>query len=215
MAPNIVKKLYDNTIRRHLPRKFIVFNSVPVARVGRLFDAVDEHRQYKEPNICAIRGHIEPGDRVVTIGGGFGVTAVVAARAAREQGSVIIYEADARRTEVIEETVKVNRVDSICDLNHAVVGQSIEVAGGSGVGKVLPASDLPPCDVLEMDCEGAEGKILDGLSIRPRILIVETHPEKALSTESIETRITDLGYRILSRERDPTDGHVLVATRTE
>jgi hypothetical protein len=34
---------------------------------------------------------------------------------------------------------------------------------------------LPQADVIEMDCEGAELEIIENLSIRPRVITVETH----------------------------------------
>jgi hypothetical protein len=44
---------------------------------------------------------------------------------------------------------------------------------------------LPDCDVLILDCEGAEIEIIDGMEQRPRTMIVESHgfldsPESAV-----------------------------------
>jgi hypothetical protein len=43
------------------------------------------------------------------------------------------------------------------------------------MGAVLPPSELPPCNVLELDCEGAEVEILREMNIQPRVILVETH----------------------------------------
>lgn len=206
----IVKQLYDEFIRKYLPRKFIVFNSVPVAEFGRELYSTNEFRNYKEENISALRRHVEPGDDVVVVGGGFGHSSVVAARKRGDDGVVTVYEADSERINNLEETVRVNRVDHICKINNAIVGQAIEVENINDVD-IIPTSDMPDCDLLEMDCEGAEGEIIDNLTIHPRIISLETHPEKGPSTESLKSRLTKLGYTSLSSEQDPVDGHILVA----
>lgn len=213
MPIRYVKSAYDRLLRPILPYKFAVFNGVPVSGYSRLFDFTDEMRSYKESNVEALRSQVNSGDDVVIIGGGFGVTSVVAARKAGDTGHVVVYEADADRIQTLRETLQINRVEDICDVVHATVGSTVEVAGSmEGAGEITP-SELPDCDVLEMDCEGAEAEVIDGLLISPRVIIVETHPEKAASTESIESQLTAHGYRILSQKPDPADGAVLVAER--
>jgi hypothetical protein len=39
----------------------------------------------------------------------------------------------------------------------------------------LAASQLPSCDVLQLDCEGAEVEIPREMTIQPRVILVETH----------------------------------------
>lgn len=207
---SIIKSLYDKTIRRYIPEKIVVFNGVPVAGFGRILDATNEKRNYKEANISALRDHVRPGENVVVIGGGFGVSAVVAARKTGEKGTVTVYEADSSRIENLKETININRVENICRVKNCVVGHVIEVPGELDDAETVSVSDLPDCDVLEMDCEGAEGKIIENLDIFPQIIIVETHPEKGPSTESIKSKLTKHGYTILSIESDPIDGHILI-----
>jgi hypothetical protein len=47
---------------------------------------------YEETLINALRSQVRAGDRVIIVGGGEGITAVVAAKAVGEMGSVICFE---------------------------------------------------------------------------------------------------------------------------
>jgi soluble P-type ATPase len=129
------------------------------------------------------REHTRPGDRVVVVGGGFGVTTVAAARAG---ASVTVYEASADRLAALRRTLRLNGVDAErVTLRQAVVGELAEAeAAEKGLNTDVPTvapADLPDCDVLELDCEGAERTVLEGLSAtdsRPRLVAVEVHPIK-------------------------------------
>lgn len=77
---------------------------------------------------------------------------------------------------------------------------------------MIPASDLDRCDVLEMDCEGAEADIIKDLTEFPDTIIVETHPEKGTPTPEVERALREHGYDISDKRVDRDDGHVLMAT---
>ena len=129
------------------------------------------------------REHTRPGEHVVVVGGGFGVTTVAAARAG---ASVTAYEASADRLAALRETLRLNGVDTEkITLRQAVVGELAEAeAAEKGFEEDIPTvapEDLPDCDVLELDCEGAERTVLGELSgtdSRPRLVAVEIHPIK-------------------------------------
>jgi hypothetical protein len=75
----------------------------------------------------------------------------------------------------VQQTVARNKVTNVT-VHHAVVAQARAVWGRrSDMGAVLPPSELPPCNVLELDCEGAEVEILREMNIQPRVILVETH----------------------------------------
>lgn len=63
----------------------------------------------------------------------------------------------------------------------------------------LEPSALPECEVLELDCEGAEVGIIKNLNIRPRMIFVEVHPTK-LTTDATEVneQLKQKGYHIVS-----------------
>jgi len=62
---------------------------------------------------------------------------------------------------------------------------------------IIPSNQLPDCDVLEMDCEGADTSILSNLNIRPRVIIVEIHPHKhGLEPVTVPKRLREMRYEI-------------------
>jgi len=67
----------------------------------------------------------------------------------------------------------------------------------SDVDLVEPSA-LPVCDVLELDCEGSELGILEGMKIRPRGLVVETHGVFGAPTLAVRKVIESCGYSVLS-----------------
>ncbi len=130
---------------------------------------------YEEALILGLRAHVRSGDRVVIVGGGIGITAVVAARATGSSGRVTCYEGSRDQIALIEQVLDRNGCRDQVDVVHATVGSAKFVYGSSEGARAVQVKDLPECDVLELDCEGAERDILEGLSRRPRILLVETH----------------------------------------
>jgi hypothetical protein len=161
---NKKRKLFD----RHLPWQFHYYDPV------------------KEGGL--ILGHsalTRRGDDVVIIGGGAGKTATVAAWRTGSDGHVIIYDArsgtESGRVGVshIRENMAINGIEDRCEVHQAIIGDGVVGESPSpGMNttdgpETVPPSDLPPCDVLEFDCEGAELSILRQMTIRPRILLVE------------------------------------------
>lgn len=210
----VLQRAYNRLVRPHLPYKIGVFNGVPARRV-RLLDRTDEFPEYEAALIDAVRATVEPGDVVVVIGGGYGVSSVVAARRAGRDGSVVTYEPTQERFPFIEETATLNRVVERIDARRALVGPGVKLDGdGGGADRVDPV-ELPDCDVLELDCEGAEADVLRELRIRPRTIVVETHG--CFGTPSDETRavLDSLGYDVVDERPDEPerDIHVLVAER--
>ena len=158
-------------------------------RPHEIYDVPD----YEEKLVIALRRTVRPGDTVLVIGGGAGTTAVVAAQLAGPRGTVICYEASREQLPIIEETFRRNKVN--VDLRYAAVGEAIGVYGEHGdAAPVVAPEDLPACDVLEMDCEGAERLILDRMTIRPRAIAVETHGIYDSPTEQVARQLEALGY---------------------
>lgn len=162
---------------------------------------------YEAALVHGLGAEIRAGDRVVVIGGGIGVTAVKAALLAGPSGHVTCFEGSAENCALVGRTAALNGVSNLT-VRHGVVGRSIAVYGSAaGRGEVLPAGQLPPCDVLELDCEGAEIGILREMTIRPRVLLVETHgvygaptTEVAAVMEACGYAVSDLGWAEPSQE---------------
>jgi hypothetical protein len=213
--------LMYKSIRNYVPStsREVTFNGVKIAN-RRLFDGIlwssvylpptESKPSYKSPNIESLRDYIEVGDEVCIIGAGLGVTTVAAANQS-ESGKVHSYEASAQRVADINRVCELNGVSNRCEIKHAIIGDGIDIIGIAASEEVIHPTDLPECDVLELDCEGAEKTILEGLNKRPRTIIVETHPSKGAKTQTIEEILRDKKYEIIERKSDPSDGHVLIA----
>ena len=83
---------------------------------------------------------------------------------------------------------------------HAVVGQQkIELLRGVSDGaSVVAPHELPNCDVLELDCEGAELEIINQMTIRPRTVLVESHGVYGATTERVKSILQNRGYSVIN-----------------
>ena len=89
---------------------------------------------------------------------------------------VTVFEGGEIASEV-RQVARWNDVDDVVTVEEAIVGDPTTLYQGmADDAEVVHPADLPACDVLEMDCEGSELGILEGMQIRPRVLIVELHP---------------------------------------
>lgn len=203
MFDRVLKGLYDHLLRPYLPRKVAVFNGVPV-RQPRLLDRTDVRPEYESALVAAIREVVTRGDDVVVVGGGWGVSTVVAARMAGSAGSVRTYEAAADQVEHVRETVELNRVADWVEVVHAAVGDPRRPYGSLDEAATVPPDELPGCDVLVLDCEGAERSILDGLGVRPGTVVVETHPMFDAPAAAVRERLSVLGYDVVDERIEET-----------
>ena len=213
MIRDLLQNLYDATIRPLLPRKVVVHNGVAV-RSGRLLDATDEKPDYEGSLVAAIRERVDPGDDVVVAGGGHGVSAVVAARRVGSSGSVVVFEGATAQVRMLKETVVLNRVAEEVEVRHAVVASGNNLWDDRGDAASVAPSELPDCDVLVLDCEGAELQILSAADLPPTV-IVETHGIFDAPTQESRRLLEDAGLSIVEdRVEFPSeDVHVLTAVR--
>jgi len=211
----LVQSVYDRILRPHLPRKLSVCRGDVLARTSRLLDSTDIRPDYEAALLDGIERAVAPGERVCIVGGGAGVSAVVAAQAGAS--TIIVYEASVVQAGIIRETAHLNEVDKQIVVSHARVGAIRHSYGMVGEPDVIAPADLPACDVLVLDCEGAEQDILSALSTQPRALVVETHGCFGSPTQEIHRLIEggSYGYLVVSKERVNRDKDisVLVAVR--
>lgn len=192
-------------VRPLLPSEPVVYGGIPIGRRRHWGDRrvppswvpkdLDDIPTYEATLAASLRRHVRPGDSVVVVGGGAGVTAVVAAQAAGPTGRVVCYEAGAELVKLVRATAACNGLATRLRVEHAVVARAVDVWGSVPQGPVVSPESLPACDVLELDCEGAEIDILSALSIRPRALLVETHGLFGAPTEHVLSLLDGLGYR--------------------
>lgn len=203
---SILQTIYNAAVRSFLPKKIGVMNGVPV-RNRRLLDRVDVDPNYEEALLKALREKVSDSDEVVVVGGGVGVSTVVSARCTNH---VTVYEAG-DRYETLCETIKINNVSEIVNTRKRLVGPNISVTGTSTKQSIDP-QDLPECDILELDCEGAELAILQNLQIRPRTIIVECHGVFDAPASAVRESIIALGYSVESQAVVNEDKGVFVIT---
>lgn len=208
-----LRRAYNATIRNRLPRKIGYYNGVAV-RAPRLFDLTDHIPDYKAEQMDCIAAAVETGDTVVNVGGGYGVSTVVAARHVGPSGRVVTFEPAGEVLGPLRETAEMNDVADRVELRHAAIGSPSHPKGTIEGAEVLPPSALPECDVLILDCDGAEAEIVPRLEIRPRDLVVESHPRYGVDTEELLSVLSSEGYEFPDRYFDGVGGtHHFLATR--
>jgi len=189
----LISKLY------HLPsRKIGVYNGVAVRNV-RILDKKDVFSSHEKELIQAIRDNVVNGEKAVLIGGGSGASSVVTAHQVGNTGKVTAFEAVKFRCKQIEETIELNKVTEIVSVRHAIVEKPIHLLGDDERAPIIMAKELPDCDVLIMDCEGAEFPILKNNEKKPRKIIVETHSHFGSSQKDVKDILTKSGYNIISQ----------------
>lgn len=145
-----------------------------------------------------LRRFVRDGDYVIVVGGGLGVTACAASLYGARK--VLAYEAGEEQADILERNVTLNGYSGSVRVVHAVVGSAGDTWSPTGSAFVLPASDIPQCDVMEVDVEGAELGILDDLENKPRNLIVESHGSMGSTTAAVATKMESLGYEVVAKE---------------
>lgn len=196
--------VYDNHLVPFLPRRTAVYNGVEV-NAARLFDAVLPWRTknrpcYESGLISSIKNHVRKSDNVVIVGGGWGVTAVIAAQRVGTSGKVTVFEGSLGEVQKVKETALRNSVLNTITINHAIVGPLVSLRGKEGNASRISPDDLPDCDVLELDCEGSELDILENLGIRPRVILIESHGHHDAPSAEVKENLADLSYSIKSEE---------------
>jgi hypothetical protein len=208
--------LYLERIRQRLPAREVHYNGVPVP-AGRLFDSVarpwvgpENRPNYETELVDALERYVTEGDTVTVVGGGWGVTAVIAATETGPSGSVTVYEGAKQSADRVSKVTERNGVSDWVKVEHAVVAQGNHLYGTAGDADRISPTDLPTCDVLELDCEGTELDILRRMQIRPRVIAVETHHHFGVPVEAVEQILNDRSYDIRSRDLLNADNGVYV-----
>lgn len=184
----------------------IIYNGVRIGERKRLLDSYLLAKPLDKPNqedgiASAHRYHTTEGQTVNIVGGGNGVTAVIAGRIVGDGGTIRIYEGGKESVDRIQQTLDLNNVADRCELHHTIVGADFDVYGGdtTRAGQINP-DQLPERDVLELDCEGAEYQILEDLESFPPVIIVELHPWKSNSDpQQVFELLHERGYTITQR----------------
>lgn len=208
-----MQKVYNATIRDYLPRKIGYYNGVAV-RAPRLFDFTDSIPDYKTEQMECINAAVEARDTVVNVGGGYGVSTIVASRCVGPSGRVVTFEPATDLIEPLQDTVALNQVADRVEVKHAAIGPPENTKGSVDEADLLPPSALPDCDVLILDCDGAEDEIIPRLEVRPRDMVIESHPRYGVDPEELLSTLKSMGYEFPDRYFDGYGGtHHYIATQ--
>ena len=211
-------------IRSYLPRRIKVLHcgTKVITRLGDSYNTEAPFRNlpYKKNNSKAIEETVEEGDRPVSIGGGRGVNPT---RIMSKNGipTVKVFEPGKKMRKICFRNMKEN-------INHYPGFQfriykgffyaSDEVWGEVDEEEKLTVEDIPECDLLEMDCEGAEVHIIPNLveiEKPPKKLIVEVHEGINTSREEVNSLLEYANYE-LKQVYDEEEGNpVFVAHHRE
>jgi hypothetical protein len=186
------------------PYKYVELNEVQVPShrlFGKLIlgEYIEENKNYEQGIIRSIKNQIEPEDKVVICGGGYGVTAVKAAEKLKKSSQLRVYEASESKMGKIKTTLEKNDI-SDTEIKHGIVGPEVNIWGSSESANRIEPADLPSCDVLELDIEGSEIEVLRNLEISPRIIIVESHGFLGSKTTEVKKILQEKGYKILDEK---------------
>lgn len=205
--------IYSNHLREHLltHSEIVSYNRIGTPHEVSVLDRIvpgynrpSDNPDYENSEVDAMRTYTEGGDKIVIVGAGRGITPTAAANSVGGDGLVVGYEASADRISRAKKTVQYNQVSDIVELHHTIVARAESVAGKVGSATVLPPDELPDCDFLELDCEGAEEKILSKMTIYPRVISVETHETMGVSHANVMKILENRGYQI-QKITDKTD----------
>lgn len=197
-----------------LQRRIGLYNGVAVRDVG-FFELSDVQAEYEDDIVEGLIEHAQTGETVTIVGGGLGVSSVVAARIVGSGGQVHVFEGSKSRAETVHETVSLNDVGNTVHVNHGIVGENIDVKGQTSGAAAISPSDIPECAVVELDCEGAEISVLENMTIRPRIIIVETHSHLGAPENDVSAILRSIGYKVISKGDYEWNGSIvsLIAKR--
>lgn len=162
----------------------------------RKFDKYRDMPTYEAALLEGLNRTVSEGDKVVVVGAGFGVTVAVSSKLVGSDGTVQCFEGSSNCLSDTRATLALNGLGDNVTLTNAIVGTNISVYKSEAEAPVIAATDLPDCDVLELDCEGAEIKILSEMTIRPKSVLVETHGTHGAPTATVKSILQTMGYTV-------------------
>lgn len=202
-VPLLFQRIFNkahNLVRPVLPRR--EFRKAGLKFRGRLGDYHNSSQavtgeQWKWEARHAVEEYVNGTDNAVVIGAGEGLTAT---HMARNADYVHVFEPAYEMIEKTKETLELNTCTDLT-IHPGVFGgtdEEDEKIWGSFHPFAYEAdgSDIPECDVLELDCEGVELQILKELQVRPRVLIVEVHEVFGVSFQEVRQLVENMGYSI-------------------
>lgn len=231
---DILSKIGDlyMIFRSRVPSRFIgsrivELNNIEVVHpnylwTDKLFNArpdrfVNNIPDYEDELVKQVKEYVKEDYNVTIIGGGMGVTSIIAGQSVGESGSVTVFEGSKEFYDRIKRNIKHNNLHHIINVNHTIVGSEKNLYGKAKTPDRITPEELKECDLLEMDCEGTELQILENMRIRPEWIIVETHGIFNSPTDDVYDQLDSMGYNIVSVNTiiEEDDIKVITAQKTK
>ena len=224
MFIDLVRSIYESTIRMYLPNKIGVYYTVPI-NDQKLFDINTYNPYRKKELLTAVENYSTPGDQILVFGGGRGLAAIVAARRVLPNGHVIVYEAAKEQCLRTKKSVDFNNLTEYVTINQSIIGSTIDVWGDMNKADITKPEKLPDSTVWVIDIEGGELGLLKECSNNnvnwPKAMIIESHPHKGANIENIEDLLYNLDVNInitvkeIGEETTGAGGSVIIADLKE
>lgn len=187
-----------NRVRKYLPKKEFTKSHLPYE--GRLGDYHNSKQPVERNDIKwqarqSVFRYVNNNDKCFCIGGGEGITA---SHMAEKGDHVVIAEPAKQMIEKINSTMSLSNHENYEVKPWLFYSSPEEDIWGNlhSETEQKTGEDIPKCDVLEMDCEGAELPILRDIEVCPRVLIVEVHCKKGIDYNEVIDTVEEKGYHI-------------------
>ena len=174
---------------------------------------------------------LETASLFVDVGGHMGLYAVCGAKRMPAGGKVVVFEPQSENARFLHRTVQLNHVEDKVQIREAAVGEKIGmicISTGQSQATISESEGVPVkittldaeflserIDVLKIDVEGAEEKVLQGAeeilaskTRRPHSIFIEVHPYNwkifKTTSDNLAQMLIKHGYQLRR-----LDGHLL------
>lgn len=200
---------------------------------GLLLDAAGSRPSYvlgtAEPQLqTLLRAHLRPGDTLYDLGANVGYFTLVGASLVGPTGHVVAFEPSARNAAALRRNVAMNNLTQVV-VREMAVSDSVGLAGFCpGDNDQSGTLGAGPCtvatttidhevrgtgcipDVLKIDVEGAEDRVLAGaartLAEHRPLVVCELHVDMASLDHPVPVSLAALGYDLSWLEGPQIDG---------
>lgn len=173
---------------------------------------------------------LETASLFVDVGGHMGLYAVCGAKRMPAGGKVVVFEPQSENARYLRRTVQLNHVEDKVQIREAAVGEKtgmICISTGQSQATISESEGVPVqittldadfpserIDVLKVDVEGAEGRVLEGAeellaskTRRPKSIFIEVHPYNwkmfQTTSDGLVRRLTKHGYQLRRLDGQP------------
>jgi len=203
----MIRTLYDHLIRPHTPDRLETIRGYEMLGDTKVLDIAHMSQDYELHQCEMLELYAEPGDELLVVGGGIGLTAMVGAELG---ASVTVIEASLEVVQKCWANFSRNGHDDI-ELVHGTVGEAQQAYPGE-LGEPVDLASYHP-SVVEMDIEGAELEAIPMLPESVETLIVETHPMYLTPPSRVGELLSDEGWAIVDEPNPTHTAPTIVAQR--